>query len=214
MLLSSGAATSAPPSASDSERLRASSAPPLPSRHDPWPFLRCVWICVIALAIMRTRTPRAIGRALQGTVAPAPFNISTSPAPFRRRGIGPGPGRRRLSPSVRDGPESPRIMARRRGRRARLQPTLHRSLPFPSTPTKEPEERVGSSRRVVNASQGPPRRRTPPPPTPARRRTRTPPHAPSSTARVRLTTLTPKPCNLTPRHASYKLRLNAPHANA
>ena len=28
----------------------ASSAPPSPSRHDPWRFLRCVWICVIALA--------------------------------------------------------------------------------------------------------------------------------------------------------------------
>ena len=36
--------------ASDSKRVRASSAPPSPSRHDPWRFLRCVWICVIALA--------------------------------------------------------------------------------------------------------------------------------------------------------------------
>ena len=50
LLLSDGAATSAPPSTSDSERARASSAPPLPSRHDPWRFLRCVCICVIALA--------------------------------------------------------------------------------------------------------------------------------------------------------------------
>ena len=50
LLLSNGAITSAPPSTSDSERARASNAPPLPSRHDPWRFLRCVWICVIALA--------------------------------------------------------------------------------------------------------------------------------------------------------------------
>ena len=35
----------------------ASSAPPLPSRHDPWRFLRCVWICVIAIAHMYPRNP-------------------------------------------------------------------------------------------------------------------------------------------------------------
>ena len=53
LLLSGGAATSAPPSTSYSERVRASSAPPSPLRHDPWRFLRCVWICVIAIACMR-----------------------------------------------------------------------------------------------------------------------------------------------------------------
>ena len=28
----------------------ATSAPPSPSRHDPWRLLVCVWICVIAIA--------------------------------------------------------------------------------------------------------------------------------------------------------------------
>ena len=51
LLLSVGAAASAPPSTSGSEEREASSAPPSPSRHDPWRFLRCVWICVIAIAI-------------------------------------------------------------------------------------------------------------------------------------------------------------------
>ena len=30
-------------------------ASPSQSRHDPWRFLPCVWICVIAMAIMRTQ---------------------------------------------------------------------------------------------------------------------------------------------------------------
>ena len=34
----------------------ASSAPPSPSRHDQWRFLRCVWICVIAIARERSWT--------------------------------------------------------------------------------------------------------------------------------------------------------------
>ena len=78
MLLSSGAATSAPPSASDSERLRASSAPPLPSRHDPWPFLRCVWICVIAIAIMRTQGA-ALDRVDTKALAPAVYCTGRRP---------------------------------------------------------------------------------------------------------------------------------------
>ena len=44
----------------------ASSAPPSPSRHDQWRFLRCVWICVIALAI-----------------AAAPRTTTTDPATIR-----------------------------------------------------------------------------------------------------------------------------------
>ena len=32
------------------EGREASSAPPSPSWHDPWQFLRCVWICIIAIA--------------------------------------------------------------------------------------------------------------------------------------------------------------------
>ena len=35
--------------------LAVSSASPSLSRHGPWRFLRCVCICVIALAIMRTQ---------------------------------------------------------------------------------------------------------------------------------------------------------------
>ena len=31
-------------------------ASPSQSRHDPWRFLPCVWICVIAMAIMRARS--------------------------------------------------------------------------------------------------------------------------------------------------------------
>ena len=49
LLLSVGAATSAPPSTCGSKGREASSAPPSLSRHDPWRFLRCVWICVIAI---------------------------------------------------------------------------------------------------------------------------------------------------------------------
>ena len=48
--------------------------------------------------------------------------------------------------------ESPRIMARRRGRRARRQPALYRSLQSPSTPTME--ERDGSSRRDAMPHRG------------------------------------------------------------
>ena len=48
----------------------ASSAPPSPSRHDPWRFLRCVWICVIAIAIMRTQGAARV-RGAPKALAPA-----------------------------------------------------------------------------------------------------------------------------------------------
>ena len=57
-------------------------------------------------SIMRTQgaaRDRWGARRPTGTAAPATFNASTPPAPSRRQGTGPGPGRRRLSPSVRGG---------------------------------------------------------------------------------------------------------------
>ena len=78
LLLSDGAATSASPSTSDSEGMRASSAPPLPSRHDPWRFLRCVWICVIALLIMRTHGA-ALDRVDTKALAPAVYCTGRRP---------------------------------------------------------------------------------------------------------------------------------------
>ena len=48
--------------------------------------------------------------------------------------------------------ESPQIMARRRGRRTRLQPALYRSLHSPSTPTRD--ERDGSSRSDAMQHRG------------------------------------------------------------
>ena len=59
-----------------------------------------------ANAIMHTRgaaRDRSGARRPTGTVEPARFNSSTPPAPNRRRGTSPGPGRRRLSPSVKGG---------------------------------------------------------------------------------------------------------------
>ena len=50
LLLSAGAAASAPPSIRGTVGRGATSAPPSPSRHDPWRLLRCVWIRVIAIA--------------------------------------------------------------------------------------------------------------------------------------------------------------------
>ena len=78
LLISDGAAPSAPPSTSDSKRVRASSTPPSPSRHDPWRFLRCVWICVIALAIMRTQGA-ALDRVDTNALAPAVYCTGRRP---------------------------------------------------------------------------------------------------------------------------------------
>ena len=83
--------------ASIRSRLRGalwSCTPPSPSR-----MIRGdssdVWICVIALAIMRTQcAAREQSGAWRptGTVAPATFNASTPPAPHPPPGDGPGPG--------------------------------------------------------------------------------------------------------------------------
>ena len=86
-LRSAGAAASAPPSIRGSVERGATSAPPSPSRHDPWPFLRCVWICVIAIAIMRTQGG-ALVRA--GSPGVGSGRLLRRPSPRRRRGMGPG----------------------------------------------------------------------------------------------------------------------------
>ena len=56
----------------------ASSAPPSPSRHDPWRFLRCVWICVIALAIMRSQGA-ALARLDTQALVPAVYCTGRRP---------------------------------------------------------------------------------------------------------------------------------------
>ena len=45
------------------EGREASGAPPSPSRHDPWRFFRCVWICVIAFASGWSRPLCCVGTA-------------------------------------------------------------------------------------------------------------------------------------------------------
>ena len=72
MLLSVGStrvSSSARRSLQDPGMREASSAPPSPSRHDPWRFLRvrCVWIGVIAIAIMRIA--HSLGGALSALQA-------------------------------------------------------------------------------------------------------------------------------------------------
>ena len=51
MRLSVGSTHAGGTTAAESKNRRASSAPPSPSRHDPWRFLPCMWICVIAVAL-------------------------------------------------------------------------------------------------------------------------------------------------------------------
>ena len=87
LLLSAGAAASTPPSIRGSVERGATSAPPSPSRNDPWPFLRCVCICVIAITIMRTQGG-ALVRA--GSPGVGSGRLLHRPSPRRRRGMGPG----------------------------------------------------------------------------------------------------------------------------
>ena len=98
------------------------------------------------------------------------------------------------------------IMARRRGRRARLQPALYRSL---RSLRRRQGRSVTEAAAVSPCRIEAPRRRTPTPPKPARWRTH-----PSSSARVMLTTMAPQPRNHAPHHAPYKPRLAASHAKA
>ena len=61
----------------------ASSAPPSPSRHNPWRFLRCVWICVIAIAGAQSGPNMAvtsIGVTAPGLAVPALWVASQQPA--------------------------------------------------------------------------------------------------------------------------------------
>ena len=48
----------------------ASSAPPSPSRHDQWRFLRCVWICVIASIAHAAGHCNALPGVVAGAVSP------------------------------------------------------------------------------------------------------------------------------------------------